>query len=206
VEQVVRLIRSKGVGVYFVTQHPSDLPAPVLAQLGLKVQHALRVFTPAERKAVKLVAESFRPNPALDTATVVTELATGEALVSVLDEQGRPTPVERTLLCPPVSRIGPVDAATRLALVQSSSLQARYGQAVDRDSAYEVLARRAAAAATSPPGEPAPSRPVSVAAARGGRSRQGVGEALVKSTVRAIGSQLGRQIVRGILGSLLGRR
>ncbi len=149
VEQVVRLIRSKGVGVYFVTQSPADLPEPVLGQLGLKIQHALGAFTPRERKTVKAVAESFRENPAVDTAALVTELGTGEALVSVLDRAGRPTPVEHTLVRPPESQIGPVSKGVRRLVVADSPLSEKYASAVDRESAYEELVRRAAARLTS---------------------------------------------------------
>jgi DNA helicase HerA-like ATPase len=211
IEQVVRLIRSKGVGVYFVTQGPTDIPDEVLGQLGLKVQHALRAFTPRDRKALRVVADSFRPNPALDTERLLTELATGEALVSVLGADGAPTPVEHVLVRPPASRIGPLDAAERAAVNAGAALAAKYATTVDRHSAYEELARRADSRETQPP-QPPPV-PAAPPAARGGErraarssNRQSVAEAMIKSTVRAIGSSLGRQLVRGILGSLLGKR
>ena len=214
VEQVVRLIRSKGVGVFFVTQSPLDLPETVLGQLGLKIQHALRAFTPKDQKAVRVVAETFRAKDGLDTAAVITELGTGEALVSTLDAKGQPTPVERTFIHPPASQIGPVSAARRQELLEASALRERYAAAVDRESAYEVLTRRAVrksdgaavlAGRTTSAAETAQgSRP-----ARAGYQRQTTGEALIKSVVRSvgsqIGSQLGRQVVRGLLGSLFGK-
>ncbi len=218
IEQVVRLIRSKGVGVFFVTQSPGDVPASVLGQLGLKIQHALRAFTPQDRKSVKLVAESFRANPGVDVATLVTELATGEALVSVLDVEGRPTPVAHTLIRPPESSIGALATHERRGLVMGSAFYDKYANAIDRDSAYEALKRRTQAQPASDAGgieSSAPSKtdtsrpPTSAPApqqapAAGSSRRQSAGEAMLKSTVRAIGSQLGQQIVRGILGSLLG--
>ncbi|MEX2481653.1 MAG: helicase HerA-like domain-containing protein [Gammaproteobacteria bacterium] len=203
IEQVVRLIRSKGVGVYFVTQSPADVPDDVLGQLGLKIQHALRAFTPRDRKAVKVVAESFRPNPNVDAAALVTELGTGEALVSVLAPDGRPTPVEQVLICPPRSRIGPLDDGERAALVAAHSLRQKYARSVDRQSAYEELARHAGARAAAAEAQKLPGRGP---AGRRSSTRQSAGEAMLKSTVRAIGSSLGRQIVRGLLGSLFGGR
>ncbi len=207
IEQVVRLIRSKGIGVFFVTQSPLDLPATVLGQLGLKIQHALRAFTPRDQKTVKVVAESFRPNPALDTAAVLTQLATGEALVSTLDAKGQPTPVARTLIRPPHSRIGPLDFAERQA--QATPQGARYARTIDRESAHETLARRAEARAAQA-AEPTPWDPRADQRQGGSRRQTTTTEAMVKSIARAvgsqIGSQIGRQIVRGILGSLFGRR
>ncbi len=199
IEQVVRLIRSKGVGVYFVTQSPRDIPEDVLGQLGLKIQHALRAFTPKDRKSVRAVADSFRPNPAIDSAALVTELGTGEALVSVLDEGGRPTPVEHVLVRPPESRIGPLKAGERRNLVAGAALGDKYATAVDRQSAYEELGRRAQAreAVREENEREKPAR-------RGASRRQSVAEAMFKSTARAIGSSLGRRLVRGILGSLFG--
>jgi uncharacterized protein len=147
IEQVVRLIRSKGVGVYFVTQNPRDLPENVLAQLGCRVQHALRAYTPTERKGVKAAAESFRPNPALDTEQVITELGMGEALVSSLDAKGAPTVVERTLVRPPSSRMGPATEAERAAVQALSPVLLKYDTAIDRESAYEILTGREALAA-----------------------------------------------------------
>lgn len=199
IEQVVRLIRSKGVGVYFISQSPLDVPEDVLGQLGLRIQHALRAFTPKDQKAVKTAANTFRQNPNLDTAKVITELGIGEALVSVLDARGSPTPVERVLVCPPESRIGPLTDDERRQHIGRSPLAGRYDQAVDRESAYERLKARAeqetAAQATA---EASKER-----AAPRGRSRQSVAEAMVTSAARAIGSQIGRQIIRGVLGSIL---
>ena len=151
IEQVVRLIRSKGVGVYFVTQNPLDIPDTVLGQLGNRVQHALRAFTPRDQKAVKAAADTFRPNPALDTAQVITELGVGEALVSFLDEKGRPNIVERAFILPPASRIGPIDAAARQAVMASSLVAGVYEHAVDRQSAYEILTQRSTGAAPAAP-------------------------------------------------------
>ena len=200
IEQVVRLVRSKGVGVYFVTQNPLDLPQEVLGQLGNRVQHALRAFTPKDQKAVRAAAETFRPNPALKVADVIGELGVGEALVSTLDEKGVPTPVERAFIAPPESRIGPASPAERRAVIERSPFYGRYEKEVDRESAYEILKKRAEA---GPPVEaPRSERP----RASGGRRREGPAEALVKSAARAIGSQIGRQLIRGVLGSLLGGR
>ncbi len=201
VEQVCRLIRSKGVGVYFVTQSPLDIPDGVLGQLGLKIQHALRAYTPKERKAVKIIAESFRENPDIDTKTVITELGTGEALVSTLDAKGRPSPVQRTLVRPPESQIGPIKKALKNQIIATSEHAEKYATSVDRQSAYEELKARAAEKETRAD-KPAKKK----TAKRSSRSRQSVGEAAVKSVVRAIGSNLGRQIVRGIMGSLFGKR
>jgi DNA helicase HerA-like ATPase len=197
IEQVVRLIRSKGVGVYFISQSPLDIPENVLGQLGLRVQHALRAFTPKDQKAVKTAAQTFRANSKLDTEKVITELAVGEALVSVLDEKGSPTPVERILIKPPESRIGPLTEQEHAERVARSPLAGRYDTPVDRDSAYEVLKRRAE--------EKMPVAPAQ-ASGSGARRRETMAEALVKSAVRAVGSQLGREIMRGVLGSLLGGR
>jgi DNA helicase HerA-like ATPase len=147
IEQVVRLIRSKGVGVYFVTQNPRDLPENVLAQLGTRLQHALRAYTPTERKGVKAAAQSFRPNPGLDTETAITELGTGEALVSTLDVKGAPTVVERTLIRPPASRLGPATDAERAAVQALSPVVQKYDTPIDRESAYEILTGREAQAA-----------------------------------------------------------
>ena len=206
IEQVVRLIRSKGVGVYFITQNPLDIPADVLGQLGNRVQHALRAFTPKDQKAVKAAAETFRANPALKVADIITELEVGEALVSTLDDKGSPTPVERALIVPPESRIGPATADERQSVIKNSALYGHYEKTVDRESAYEILKARVAE-----PLKPT-STPTSIwdemmgGGQQRGRSREGVGEAMVKSAARAIGSQVGRQIIRGVLGSLLGGR
>jgi DNA helicase HerA-like ATPase len=202
IEQVVRLIRSKGVGIYFVTQNPADLPDSVLGQLGNRVQHALRAFTPRDQKAVRIAAQTFRPNPALDTAQVITELGVGEALVSFLDEKGRPLPVERALIHPPLSQIGPLSETQRQEQMARSPFKGRYEKPVDRESAYEMLQKRAeeAAKAAAAKSDEEPARKSS------GRSRQSAFEAFTKSTLRSIGSQLGRQIARGLLGSLFGKR
>jgi len=220
VEQVVRLIRSKGVGVYFISQNPLDIPDKILGQLGNRIQHALRAFTPRDQKAVRAAAETFRSNADLDVATVITELAVGEALVSLLDEQGRPGIVQRTLLSPPHSQIGPITAQQRQATIQQSLIYGHYEKIVDRESAYEILQARATTASNNSDNESATeetavlqrkrapqandrqeSRPATTA-----RPREGVMEAMAKSAARAIGSQVGRQILRGVLGSLMGGR
>lgn len=205
IEQVVRLVRSKGVGVYFVTQNPLDLPDTVLGQLGNRVQHALRAFTPRDQKAVKAAAETFRTNPALEVETAITELGVGEALMSFLDTKGMPGVVDRALVCPPGSRIGPVTEAERQAIVRASLLYGFYDKTVDRESAYELLKVRAEQAAELAARE---AERVQAEKARSrrttGRPRETVSEALAKSAARAIGNQVGRQLVRGVLGSLLG--
>ncbi len=206
IEQVVRLIRSKGVGVYFVSQSPLDIPDNVLGQLGNRVQHALRAFTPRDQKAVRSAAETFRSNPGLKVDRVITELGVGEALVSMLDEKGSPTPVERALICPPASRIGPVTPAERVRIIDASPLKGQYDATVDRESAYEILKSRAAqAAAPAGNGGGLLESLLGSAGPRGGH-REGAAEAMVKSAARAVGSQLGRQLIRGVLGSLLGGR
>ena len=209
IEQVVRLIRSKGVGVYFVTQSPTDVPDDVLGQLGLKLQHALRAFTPKDRKAIRAAAENFPDNPSLNVAEVLTDLGTGEALVSSLDAKGRPQSVQRTLIVPPRSRIGPLSAEERREVLARSPLAGRYDTAQDRDSAYEELARRAQQRQeqVALDAQAAAEAAERARQSRGsGSRRQSVGEVLVKSAARSIGSQLGRQIMRGVLGALLGRR
>jgi hypothetical protein len=218
VEQVVRLIRSKGVGVWFVTQNPLDIPDTVLGQLGNRVQHALRAFTPRDQKAVKSAATTLRANPKLDVEKAITELGVGEALVSFLDEKGRPTIVERAFVAPPGTRIGPITAQERDQLIKSSPVAGTYDKTEDRESAYEKLTQRVAerAPATAGGGTPAgaPAGGGGLLGAlgdflggstgpRGGR-REGAVEAAAKSAARAIGSQVGRQIVRGVLGSILG--
>ena len=232
IEQVVRLIRSKGVGVYFCSQFPDDVPDDILGQLGNRVQHALRAFTPRDQKAVATAAETLRPNPAFDAAAVITELGVGEALVSFLDEKGRPTVVERAFILPPASRIGPLGADERKAVIESSLVFGVYEKALDRESAYEKLRgapvaaqgqAQVAANAGVPPVQAQTQQPAPEAAPasgggwlgglgdllggttgpRGGR-REGLGEALAKSAARAIGSQVGREIIRGVLGSMLG--
>ncbi|MCS7181526.1 MAG: DUF853 domain-containing protein [Thermoanaerobaculum sp.] len=198
IEQVVRLVRSKGVGVYFVTQNPLDIPDPIAAQLGHRVQHALRAFAPKEQKTVKVVAETFRPNPPLDPAAVVTQLGIGEALVSVLDETGTPTPVERIKIAPPVSRVGALSAEERSRSYATSPLKGKYERVVDRESAFEALQERPAVPEMGWSwGRTAP-RPTGM-----GRRGDTLAEALLKSAARSVGSSLGRQIVRGVLGSIL---
>ena len=195
IEQVVRLIRSKGVGIYFVTQNPLDIPDTILGQLGNRIQHALRAYTPREQKAVRAAAETFRANPAFDAAEAIKELGVGEALVSTLGGKGIPGRVERTLIRPPASRLGPATRAERQAVMEESPFSRRYDQAVDRRSAYEMLKERADKAVQQPAGKKKTS----------GRSsnRQGVFEAMVKSIVRSLGTSLGREISRGVLGSIL---
>lgn len=264
IERVVRLIRSKGVGIYFVTQNPLDVPETVLAQLGNRVQHALRAFTPRDQKAVRAAAETFRANPRLNTAEAIMELGVGEALISVLDADGVPTIVERALVCPPVSRIGPITPEERAELRAISPIGAKYDMAIDRDSAFERLTGGGQAPEGAPPqartaprgnpwGAPPPQhgydpsaapRPAGDAWGRGaaqqpgydqqphhdapargggllgqlggmlgggeasrGRARRSdsVGEALVKSVTRTVGSEISRQLVRGVLGALLRR-
>jgi hypothetical protein len=198
IEQVVRLIRSKGVGVYFISQSPLDVPEDVLGQLGHRVQHALRAFTPKDQKAVKAAAQTFRARKGFDVETAITELGTGEALASVLDEKGSPTPVARILVRPPESRIGPLTDAERADHMKRSPLKGRYDQAVDRESAHELLNKRAESAVAAAE-QHAAAKPV-----KRGREPESVVEVMAKSAARAIGSQIGRQIVRGVLGSLLG--
>ncbi len=221
IEQVVRLIRSKGVGVYFVTQNPADVPDKILSQLGNRVQHALRAFSPRDQKAVKAAAETMRDNPALDEATVITELGVGEALVSMLDEKGRPGMVERAYIVPPQGQIGPITAAQRQQLVQTSLVAGAYDKSVDRESAYENLKARAEQAAQAAAAQAQTEQQAKAAAqpgasggglggvlgdilgGRGGR-REGAVEAMAKSAARSIGSQVGRSLIRGVLGSLFG--
>ncbi|MBS1713935.1 MAG: DUF853 family protein [Armatimonadetes bacterium] len=200
IEQVVRLIRSKGVGVYFITQNPIDVPDTVLAQLGNRVQHALRAFTPRDQKAVRASAETFRPNPAFSTEEIITQLAVGEALVSFLEEKGTPMVVQRTLVAPPSSRLGTVTPDERQRTVDKSPCQGKYEEAVDRESAYEVLAARAEAAAQEAEQAPAERQP-----ARTRRDPNSAGEiigSMAKSLARSAGTQLGRQLIRGVLGGL----
>ncbi|TXS92859.1 DUF853 family protein [Parahaliea maris] len=202
IEQVVRLIRSKGVGVYFVTQSPADIPDSVLAQLGNRVQHALRAYTPAERKAVRVAAQSFRENPGVDTATVISELGVGEALVSTLQDKGIPMPVERVLIRPPQSRMGKATAEERQAVLDRDPNLKRYGEAVDPRSAHEILSERTAAALARQKEADLEKR-AGRSSSRGGSGRQSASEAFFKSMARAAGSSLGRQLFRGLLGSLL---
>ncbi|MES2100530.1 MAG: helicase HerA-like domain-containing protein [Pseudomonadota bacterium] len=232
IELVVRLVRSKGVGVYFVTQNPLDIPDTVLAQLGNRVQHALRAFTPRDQKAVKAAASTMRANPGLDVEAAITELAVGEALISLLDEKGRPCPTQRVFVIPPGSQIGPITAAQRQALIDGSLVAGVYEKAADRESAYEKLKGRAAASPAAPGGTSATTLPPTGTASlpggpsaagnegggllgglkdvlfgstgpRGGK-HEGLAESAARSAIRTIGSSVGREIVRGVLGSLLG--
>jgi uncharacterized protein len=205
IEKVVRLIRSKGVGVYFITQSPLDIPENILGQLGLKIQHALRAFTPRDRKMIRSVSQSFRSNPMFDTENVITELGIGEALVSVLDEKGRPLPVQHTVICPPESRIGPLSQEERRDRIDRSPLKGRYDHIVDRESAYEILKERTKEAEVQRDRKNRQKQDQRPKAASGAK-RQSMGEALVKSAARSIGNQVGRQIIRGIMGSLFGGR
>ncbi len=224
IEQVVRLIRSKGVGVYFVTQNPLDIPETVLGQLGNRVQHALRAFTPRDQKAVKTAADTMRPNPAFNTADVIMELGVGEALISFLDEKGRPTQVERSFVIAPVSRLGVLSPTERSAAINSSTIYGHYEKTMDRESAYEKLH-------TSVQSAPTTAQPITPAGAqnpppqsnggllgngisdllfgrtgpRGGKT-DGLVQTAAKSVARSIGSAVGRQLIRGVLGSLLGRK
>lgn len=208
IEQVVRLIRSKGVGVYFVTQNPDDVPQDVLGQLGNKIQHALRAFTPRDRTAIRAAAESFRPNPELDTETVLTELGVGEALVSVLDEKGSPTIVERALICPPRSAIGPMDETARAQRISQSPFAATYTTAIDRESAYELLQQRRVEQEQQLQEQQAQEQAAKQEAseARQTSGRQSPVQAFATSMLRTIGSTVGREIIRGVMGTLLGRR
>ena len=226
IELVVRLVRSKGVGVYFVTQNPLDIPDTVLAQLGNRVQHALRAFTPRDQKAVKAAASTMRAKPGLDIETAITELAVGEALVSFLDEKGRPCITERVYVLPPGSQIGPITPAQRQVLIANSLVAGVYEKAVDRESAYEKIKGRATAATTAAAAAPQPHAPAAATPAetsgggmfgglgdmlfggtgpRGG-VRDGLAQSMAKSAVRTMGSTVGREIIRGVLGSLLGGR
>ena len=215
IEQVVRLIRSKGVGVYFCSQFPDDVPDAVLGQLGNRVQHALRAFTPRDQKAVKTAAETFVANPKLDVAATIGQLGVGEALVSMLGDKGIPQPVERTLVAPPRCRMGAITDAERAQVRAGSPVGAKYDQAIDRDSAAEMLARKAAAAADRAAAPPARTRAQDDAedsgfgqavkdAVFGTSRRQGMVETMAKQAARTVGSQIGRQILRGVLGGLLG--
>ena len=216
IEQVVRLIRSKGVGVYFVTQSPLDIPDSVLGQLGNRVQHALRAFTPTDQKAVKAAAQTMRSNPGLDVVQAITELSVGEALVSFLDERGRPRVVERALVLPPASRIGPITQPERESTIKTSTIYGRYEQAIDRESAYERLKGRAiekhgvAGNVPQAGGDTAQDAKGALGeilfgrtGPRGGR-QDGLVQSIAKSAARSIGSQIGREVIRGILGSILG--
>ncbi len=213
VQQVVRLIRSKGVGIYFVTQNPIDVPDEVLGQLGNRVQHALRAFTPRDQKAVRAAATTFRANPKINIETTITELGVGEALVSFLDEKGTPNIVERALVCPPRSQIGAITPEQRKQIIANSLVAGVYEQAVDRESAYELLQARAGQAAAGTPAPataqaptPAAERPwydIPGVTTRAGRSDSLI-ETVAKTAVRTVGVAVGRQLVRGLMGSLMG--
>jgi DNA helicase HerA-like ATPase len=221
IEQIVRLIRSKGVGIYFITQSPLDIPEDVLGQLGMRIQHALRAFTPKDKKAVNTIADTFRPNPKLDIKQVIGLLGTGEALVSTLQADGSPSVVERTLIRPPESQIGPVDEMKRQEMIKRSPLYSKYAQDIDRESAFELLKQRTehkelqqqqAEDAIAKQKEQEKREKERIAKEKAsqprrssGRPRQSVAEAMIKSTMRSVGTSLGRRIVRGILGSLLGK-
>ena len=227
IELVVRLVRSKGVGVFFVTQNPLDIPDSVLAQLGNRVQHALRAFTPRDQKAVKAAADTMRPNPALDIGAAITELAVGEALVSFLDEKGRPGVTERVYVVPPASQIGPITPAQRQALTAGSMVAGVYEKMLDRDSAFESIKGRAesrlapqtGAGATNPQQNTTAAPADGTAAPAGGglldslgsifgggarRTRTSAGEQMIRSAASSIGREVGRQIIRGVLGSIFG--
>ncbi|QMV73778.1 DUF853 domain-containing protein [Comamonas piscis] len=225
IELVVRLVRSKGVGVYFVTQNPLDIPDSVLAQLGNRVQHALRAFTPRDQKAVKATATTMRANPGLNIETAITELAVGEALVSFLDEKGRPSVTERVYVLPPGSQIGPITTEQRQALLKGSLVAGVYDTAVDRESAYEILKARAGQATTAAGGKTTAGAAGAAGGAaapedgglmgslndmlfgttgpRGGK-KDGIVQSMAKSTARSFGTKLGNQILRGVLGSIMG--
>ncbi|HEY6240572.1 MAG TPA: helicase HerA-like domain-containing protein, partial [Burkholderiales bacterium] len=219
IEQVVRLIRSKGVGAYFVTQNPLDIPESVLGQLGNRVQHALRAFTPRDQKAVKAAAQTMRANPKLNVETAIMELSVGEALISLLDEKGRPNVVERAFVVPPSSRIGPLTDPERETAIKGSSIYGHYEKVIDRESAYEKLkgrtaARQETAQAPAGTGQSAPQTQGGIMDTLGGvlmgqtgprgGHRDGLLESMAKGAARTIGSQIGREVVRGVLGSILG--
>lgn len=201
IEQVVRLIRSKGVGVYFVTQNPLDVPDTVLAQLGNRVQHALRAYTPRDQKAVKTAADTFRPNPAFSTEEVITQLGVGEALVSMLEPKGVPAMVQRTFIRPPMSHIGPPDAISRQAAANSSPVGQRYTQTVDRESAYERLQAIAQQQAQQQAEQQAQEQEQKAPT----RQRESIFSKVATSTLRSMGSQIGRSLMRGLLGNLFKR-
>jgi DNA helicase HerA-like ATPase len=210
IEQVVRLVRSKGVGVYFVTQNPLDIPDKVLGQLGNRIQHALRAFTPRDQKAVKAAATTFRPNPPLDVESAITELGVGEALVSLLEEKGTPAPVQRALIVPPCGQLGPITPAQRQQLVAGSTVYGHYEKAIDRESAYEILKQRSAQPAPHSQSMEEKQEEFARKRAQQHAPREKPGQAMevvnafAKSAARSVGSGLGRSIIRGILGSLFG--
>jgi hypothetical protein len=208
VEQVVRIIRSKGVGVYFCSQFPDDVPDEILGQLGNRVQHALRAYTPRDQKAVRTAAETFVPNPSLDVAAVIGQLGVGEALVSTLQDKGVPSPVERALIAPPRCRMGAITPEERAAVRTRSPVGAKYDKPVNRESAYEILARRAPAEAPPVQRERQPAEPTPASGGGmgellwGTKRRQGMVETLAKQAARTVGSEVGRQILRGVLGGI----
>lgn len=209
VEQVVRIIRSKGVGVYFCSQFPDDVPDEILGQLGNRIQHALRAYTPRDLKAVRTAAETFVANPKFDVAEVITQLAVGEALVSTLQEKGVPSPVQRTTICPPRCRMGAITPEERAQVRSQSPVGAKYDSPVNRESAYEILTRRAEASKSPPSGAAGAAKSQSSSPIRdlllGTSRRQGMVESMAKQAARTVGGQIGRQIVRGILGGITGR-
>lgn len=202
IDQMVRLIRSKGVGVYFVSQNPSDIPEIILGQLGNRVQHALRAFSPNDQKAVKAAAQTFRQNPKLNTEKAITELSVGQALVSFLDEQGSPIPVEKTMILPPESRMGTLSPQERLIIINNSPVKTIYEHAVERESAYEIIKQklRAKSQTETTSTLPTPEKKAP------GRPRQTVAEVFMKSAARTLGGKAGQQIIRGILGSIFGTK
>ena len=217
VEQVARLIRSKGVGIYFITQNPADVPEIILGQLGNRVQHALHAFTPKDQKDLSMAAQTYRPNPRFDTAKAISEVGTGEAVTSFLEDKGVPGIVERTLVRPPQSQLGPIDPGIRAGIIAASPMGAKYNQVVDRDSAYERL--RAKAAAAAPPASQAAPQPTGMQNARpyGGSVQQAprqvpasrsdsLGITIAKTFVKELGSRNGQAVVRGILGTFFGKR
>src|ERR1700744_3384084 len=213
IHQVVRLVRSKGVGVFFVTQNPIDVPEVILGQLGNRVQHAIRAYTPKDQKAVKAAAQTFRANPEINVEQVILELGVGEGLVSFLDEKGTPGIVERALVCPPRSQIGPITPEQRQQIIRNSLVAGVYEKVVDRESAYELLKARAAGnssqlASNEQPGAKTPPWYGDLlsmgSGSSGGRRGDSLVETMAKSAARTLGSTVGRQIVRGVLGSLLG--
>jgi DNA helicase HerA-like ATPase len=203
IEQIVRLIRSKGVGVYFISQSPMDIPENVLGQLGLRIQHALRAFTPKDQKAIKLVAQTFRQNPNIDIATCIAELGIGEALVSTLNENGSPTQVERTLIRPPESQIGPMKINERVEQIQRSPVVGKYDAPIDRESAHELLKKRAEEAEKRALDIEEKEASKKTTRKKSRRSTSSPMDAMIKSAARAIGTQIGGKLIRGLLGSLL---
>jgi len=199
---VVRLIRSKGVGVYFITQSPGDIPDSVLSQLANRVQHALRAFTPREQKVVRVAAQTFRSDKSFSVQDAITEMGVGEALISTLLANGAPSPVKRTMVKPPFSRIGAATRAEVSAVLKQNPFADKYVTTVDRHSAFEKLAKRAEEAASAAAAKKPPRKRVNAAPKPRGRSRQGIAETFAKSVARSLGGKAGRALVRGILGSL----